>query len=48
MKVGVVSLIVLPLEGEDRLGALGVGRIVTVQTDDHGPSPQELEARTCQ
>jgi hypothetical protein len=46
LKVGVSSLTVLPLEGEDRLGVPGVDRIVTLQVDDHEPSPQALEACT--
>jgi hypothetical protein len=48
LKVGVSSLTVLPLEGEDRLGAPGADRIVTLQVEDHGPFPHSLEARTRQ
>ena len=48
LKVGVVSHVLLPLEGEVKLGAEGVDRIVKLQTDDHELSPQELEACTRQ
>ena len=47
-KYGVVSQVLEPLEGEDRLGADGGDRIVKLHVDDHGPSPQELEALTRQ
>ena len=47
-KYGVVSQVLLPFEGEYRLGTPTVPRMVTLHTDDHEPSPQELEARTRQ
>ena len=48
LKVGVSSLTVLPLEGEDRPGVPGVDRMVTLQVDDQEPLPQELDACTRQ
>ena len=48
LKVGVVSQVLPPLEGEDREGAEGVDRMVKLQTDDHEPLPQELDACTHQ
>jgi hypothetical protein len=47
-RVGVLSSVVLPFEGETRLGTPGVERTVTLQTDDHELSPQALDARTRQ
>ena len=42
-------LIVLPFEGEDRLGAAGADMtIVKLQVDDHDPVPQALIPRTRQ
>jgi hypothetical protein len=38
----------LPFEGEEGEGAEGADRMVTLQTDDHELSPQELDARTRQ
>ena len=48
-KVGVVSHVLLPFEGEDREGGEeGADRIVKLQEDDHEPVPQELDACTRQ
>jgi len=47
-KKGVRSSVVLPLDGEDRLGVEGVDRIVKFRLEDREPSPQELDARTRQ
>jgi hypothetical protein len=49
LKVGVVSHVLLPFEGEDREGAEeGAVRMVKLQVDDHEPVPQELDACTRQ
>ena len=47
-KVGAVSHVVPPFAGEEREGAAGADWIVTFQTPDHEPLPQELEADTRQ
>ena len=48
LKPGVVSQVLVPSAGEERLGVEGVVRIVTLQADDQEPSPQALEACTRQ
>jgi len=48
LKVGVVSQVLLPFEGEEREGAGGVDRMVKLQVEDHELSPQALDARTRQ
>ena len=51
LKVGVVSHVLLPFEGEEREGAGGVGQLVSMvncHTADQEPAPQALEACTCQ
>ena len=47
-KVGVLSPVVLPFDGEESAGADGVHKMVKLQVDDQDPSPQELEACTRQ
>ena len=48
-KYGVASQVLEPLDGEDRLGAdEGAESMVKLQVEDQGPSPQELDALTCQ
>ena len=48
MKVSVLSQVLLPLEGEDRLGTDGGDSRVKLHVEDQLPSPQELEALTRQ
>ena len=42
-KKGVLSSVVLPLDGEDRPGAPGVESTVKLRLEDHEPFPQELD-----
>ena len=44
-KKGVLSSVVLPLDGEDRPGVPGVESTVKFRLEDHEPLPQELDAR---
>ena len=48
VKVGVVSQVLLPLAGEDRLVPEGGARMVKLQVEDQRRSPQELMALTRQ
>ena len=49
LKVGVLSHVLLPFEGEERLGAAGVGQLmVKSHVADQEPAPHELDACTRQ